>query len=109
MGITKHHSIIVTSHNVTLLNKAHDLALSIFPAQMITGVTTGTVNAYYSFMVGPDGSNEGWEESNEGNDCRDLFLKQLDSFAHSDGSNPLQYVELSYGDTGAGVERSNAY
>lgn len=107
MGTTKHHAIIVTCHNVTLINKAHELALSIFPARMVTGIATGTINGYNTFMVGPDGSNEGWEESNEGDDCRDLFLKQIDSYAYSDGSNSIQYVEMYFGDMGAGVEQTN--
>ena len=53
---------------------------------------------YHTFLVPPDGSKEGWEESHRGDRERDVVVKILRSYEYEDGSNPLHWVEVQYHD-----------
>lgn len=97
MGYTSHRAIIVTSSNRSKLHEAHDVAMDIFGSS-VCGPLPEVTNGYSSFFVGPDGSNEGWEESNAGDRLRTRFIKWLRSQYHSDGSSSLAWVEVQYGD-----------
>jgi len=58
----------------------------------VSAIATSPMNQFHSFCVFPDGSNEGWRESDFGNECRDELIKFLNS-------NPgLDWVEIQYGD-----------
>lgn len=46
----------------------------------------------------PDGSKEGWEHSDVGDKARDSYTDWLKAQAYEDGSSPLQWVEVQYGD-----------
>lgn len=97
MGYTIHHAIIVTSWDDQAILAAHDKAVEIFPDDQVTSVTDAAMNGYRSFLVGPDGSKEGWEESEEGNENREEYIEWLDSQKYDDGSSLLDWVELSFG------------
>ena len=49
-------------------------------------------------MVAPDGSKEGWAESDAGDRARDLIVQVLKSYSYKDGSSPLKWVEVMFGD-----------
>ena len=51
---------------------------------------TGIINAQYSFFIAPDGSKEGWEESNNCDDARTEFTQWLIK------SN-IDYIEVRFG------------
>jgi len=51
-----------------------------------------------SFAVFPDGSKEGWPESNEGDTKREMFRAYLNRQRWRDGSSPLDWAEVQYGD-----------
>lgn len=52
-------------------------------------------NTYTAFWM-PDGSNEGWADSDESDSWRHKFL-DLFSFAFDDGSSPYQVMCIRYG------------
>ena len=64
MGYNVEHAIVVTSWDNKLLAKAHKKANEIFPevSERVPHITNGGA----SFLVPPDGSKEGWEESDAG-------------------------------------------
>lgn len=95
MGYMRHHAIIVTGAIPEKLHAAHAAAQSIFP--VVTAIVDSETNGYGSFMVPPDGSKEGWEESDEGNTRRELFLDALSDLRYPDGY-PFEWVEIQYGD-----------
>ena len=43
-------------------------------------------------------SKEGWDESDKGDDDRNIVVKILRSYEYEDGSNPLHWVEVQYHD-----------
>jgi hypothetical protein len=109
MGYMRHHAIIVTSWNEKLANEAHKKACQIFSGskeydptavkpEIITPIVYASCNGYYTFLIGPDGSKEGWGTSDEGDDCRDAFISWMDEQRYDDGSTSLDWVEVQYGD-----------
>lgn len=96
MGYMRHHVIIITSWNQDLLKKAHLKAKEIFP--IVSEIYEGVINNYKSFFIPPDGSKEGWNESNEGDKNRQNFVEWLDAQRYSDNSTSLDWVEVQYGD-----------
>lgn len=97
MGYIRHHSIVVTSWDDVKFNKIYIKARSIF-GSLVSDIIQSNINGYKSFFIAPDGSKEGWEESNTGDIKRNTFIKNIDKFKYCDGSNSIRYCELFYGD-----------
>lgn len=76
MGYIKHDSIVVVGFDERLA-KAHDKALVQFKG-LVSNIVDGGMNGYVSFFIGPDGSKEGWEESNVFDKKRVKYKKFLD-------------------------------
>tara|TARA_R110000851_G_scaffold147756_1_gene287757 strand:- start:745 stop:1071 length:327 start_codon:yes stop_codon:yes gene_type:complete len=97
MGYIKHHGIAVTSSIDELTKEAHTQAKSIFK-ERTSEIVNSETNGYKSFFIAPDGSKEGWEESNSVNDQRETFVKWVSEQAHEDGSNSISFCEFFYGE-----------
>jgi hypothetical protein len=80
---------------------ARDAALAAFGrydlAQLVSPIIDGVVNNERSFYIAWDGSKEGWDESDRGDEARAEFVAWLRAQAYEDGSSPLDWVELQYG------------
>lgn len=105
MSYMLHHAIIVTSWDgfrmMAAAKKLNEIGLSFL------GPSAEAVNGYRTLLVPPDGSKDGWDASEIGNQRRDEFIAWLDSQRYEDGSTPMEWVEVSYGgdDRAAKVER----
>jgi hypothetical protein len=82
MGYIKHDAIVVIggslNHLLKAWRKAQELGL------ITTDIQRTAVNAYYSFMICPDGSKEGWKESDLHNEARlkwKEWLQTVSSYA----------------------------
>jgi len=64
----------------------------------VSEVVESPTNSRFSFAVFPDGSKEGWEQSNVGDAQRANLIKWLDRQRYEDGSSPFDWVEVQYGD-----------
>lgn len=109
MGHIKHHAITVTTFDEKEIQIAHRFAKSLFGDQ-VTEVIKSPINAWFSFLIGPDGSKEGWGDSEVGDKNRDQFRTFVESQNDpDDGSNSLKYIEYFYGeDEGkAAIENHN--
>lgn len=111
MGFMRHHAILVTTYDFEKVGLAYGQAVKVFqsdsvsldstkitPADMVTPILQSPVNGYYTFAIFPDGSKEGWSESEAGNAMRATFLRYLDGQRYADGSSPLKWAEVQYGD-----------
>ncbi len=100
MGYIRHHAIVVTGgdHRGDAI-RAHAKAVEIFPARQVTDVLPAAVNGYQTFLIGPDGSKEGWAESDEGNANRARFITWMREARMRD-ENPVwvDWVCVQYGD-----------
>lgn len=98
MGSISHHAIVVTgsTDNGNWVAKARRKAGAIFPR--VSAVTREQNEGFESFFIPPDGSKEGWEDSNIGDERREEFKTWLDSTRYEDNSSPLQWVEVQFHD-----------
>jgi hypothetical protein len=96
MGYMRHHAIVVTSYDEKLIELAHAAADELFP--YVSPISPPSVNRYRSFFVPPDGSKEGWEASDHGDEARAFFISALNSLRWDDGSTSIDWVEVQYGD-----------
>jgi hypothetical protein len=98
MGYMRHHAIVVTtfSSDPCRICGARNVATELGLA--CTSIVKSPTNGYLSFMVAPDGSKEGWPESEVGDSGRQSFIAWLDAQRYSDGSSPYDWVLLQYGD-----------
>lgn len=96
MGYIKHHTIIVSSLYDKFAIKAHKKAVKIFTKVLgepglVSPVIISNTNQTASFFIAPDGSKEGWETSQLGDDAREKFIAFL---LKDSGCN---FVEITFG------------
>ena len=99
MGYIKHHAIVVTTWDTDLVPKllesVHELDLEVLCSKPTY------INGFITLVICPDGSKEGWDESDRGDTARRLFKLRLQDFEYEDGSSPLEWVEVAYGNDDA--------
>lgn len=100
MGTIHHHAIVVTGYD-DHIDRAHRAAKDIFP--FVSEVSAPATNCYQSFFIPPDGSKEGWGESEEGDIRRSQFITKLREMHDC----YVDYIEVEYGELGNGVCRTN--
>ena len=68
MGYMRHDAIVVTAFDkkyiAPAIAKARELGLC------VSSMTKEVTNGYRSFLIAPDGSKEGWDTSQKGDDAR---------------------------------------
>lgn len=106
MGYIRHHTIIVISggdYTGTALEKryphlqqAHAKAVELMGSQ-VSNIIEPQVNGEASFFIGPDGSKEGWQSSEDGNQRRKEFLDWMKS---SCMAVHLDWIEVTFGGDG---------
>ena len=89
MGYIKHNAIIVTSYlENNEINQAHEEASKL--EMSVSNIVGPAINGFKSFLIGPDGSKEGWESSKEGDIQREKFKAYL-------SLTGLHWIEVRYG------------
>ena len=96
MGWIVHHAVVVTSYHKEDIDRAYERAREIF--SVVSPPLESVINGYWSFFIPPDGSKEGWAESDTGDAQRKRFAKWVRAQAYEDGSNSLDAVEVAYGE-----------
>jgi hypothetical protein len=66
------------------------------PTRLVIGPVESVTNGYRHYVLLPDGSKEGWADSDTGDDIRERFIG-LFSVRHDDGSSPQEGVHVTYG------------
>lgn len=79
MGYIRHHAMIVTSWRPESVTEAHAEAERLFADTHahVTPIGPPAVNAETSFAVLPDGSKEGWGDSDEADAAREALKAYL--------------------------------
>ncbi len=108
MGYERHDAIVVTSWNREQLAaaaaKAREIGLEVL------GPSTEVTNGFATFLVCPDGSKEGWAESNEHDTKRSALLAYMNGVRYEDGSTCLSWVAVVYsGDDGGAAITAHAW
>lgn len=100
MGYMRHHAIVVTTtdfHRDKLGKVLAKIGTDCSQVRITPVVESGS-NSCLSFCVIPDGSKEGWPESDQGDNDRTEIKALLRSYQYADASSPFDWVEVQYGD-----------
>jgi len=90
MGTQRHHAIVISGQEDHLMVAAHNMAVSLeLPT---TPIVRARYNGWSSFCVVPDGSNEGWVESNLMDESRAVLIRWLTAHRQFD------WIEVSFAD-----------
>ncbi|MCB0383830.1 MAG: hypothetical protein KDD43_00450 [Bdellovibrionales bacterium] len=93
-----HHAIVVTTFDKRTIDQLREVAIDLFDKRLVTEIIETVVNGYYTFLIGPDGSKEGWAQSDEGDEARDKFIEFIHALDYEDGSSPVDFAEVQYGE-----------
>jgi len=96
MGYMRHHAILVSTYLRGNLRRARAEAKSL--GLRYTDIVESRLNNVVTFAVVPDGSKEGWPDSDAGDTARDKFIAWLDQQRYEDGSSWFEWAEVQYGD-----------
>lgn len=109
MGVENNNAILATTwsdEKATAFQSWIDTDLSDTERELI--VRAGSwVNGKHSFAVMPDGSKEGWDESDAGDALRERIITRLGEDNYEDDSSPWEWVEVGFGEFGQKVLRGN--
>ncbi len=101
MGFINHHALVVSSWKLEAVQEAHAKAEEL--QVNVSSLVPYVVNGGASFMVAPDGSKEGWEESHRGDAARTTLIEWMM------GNEYLEWVEVAFSPDAdlAEVKRTN--
>lgn len=78
MGYIRNETMIVSGSNSEKVTRAHSAAISIFNEKkmgtLVSGMQQHITNGGAAFFISPDGSKEGWEDSNTAAEARKEFI-----------------------------------
>ncbi len=106
MGYMRHNAVIVTAAGDVMRGERDGVPAPDVEAfrqslpekwrRLVTGPVRSVMEDYVTFAFLPDGSHEGWDDSNLGDELRQRFL-DLFTFAHEDGSTPFDVLDVRFG------------
>lgn len=102
MSHVLHHAIVLTTYDEKRIRAARRHAIA--REMSVSDVVRSPFEVYYSLLIGPDGSGEGWPDSDKGDRKRDEFLAWLDAQRFEDGSSPYYWFVVRYGDEPTRIE-----
>jgi hypothetical protein len=114
MGYMRHNAVIVTAADYAMRGEYGVAAPDVeafresLPEEwrrLLVGPVQSVMNGYLSFAFLPDGSKEGWGDSDLGDEFRQRFI-DLFAFAYEDGSTPFDVlvIDARFGGDEPGAE-----
>lgn len=93
MGTFIHHALVVTCWERKAVEAAHAKAAELFPGSILTPIMGVVANSGASFAIVPDGSKEGWPQSDEMDAARSAFIEWL----RTPESRYVDWIEVEFG------------
>src|SRR4051812_41598205 len=113
----KHHAILITTRDKKLMDEVRTKAKDFFQKgmqaktgiQLIGEIMESIIGNFYTMVIFPDGSKEGYETSDEANNIRSKIIAAIEELNQKKGSQEISYAEVSYGSETepAAIENSN--
>lgn len=102
----RHHILLITVNDAKLADKIRADISELYKKNMeakdgfklISPVVPSLINNFFTFFIGPDGSKEGYDLSDDGDRIREKTIKLLELTKKALGENSVNYVEFFYGD-----------
>jgi hypothetical protein len=107
MGVENNNAVIATTWNREEVNRIKNFVAGLERMQSLFLFGDEEINGRTTVVMVPDGSREGWPNSDEGDKLRDLFVAELEKANYVDGSSPWNYVEVEFGEFEQKVLRGN--
>lgn len=104
MGTIHHHAIIASTWKEEQADEAAEFLQN---AEIQHARLRSSWNATHTFFLPPDGSKEGWPESDIGDAKRQAFIAYLEDQRYEDGVSCWDWIEVTYGELGQYIERGN--
>jgi hypothetical protein len=92
MGYIMHDAIVVTGFLRDEVHRARTEAMD--RGLLVSEPVQGTMNGYETFLIAPDGSKEGWKDSNSFDEKRNAWLQWLTT-----SGLHLTVVHVRFGDS----------
>ena len=92
MGYIKHNAMVLTSWEGGHIQQAHKAANEILGDEIVSDLVGPLANGQRSFFIAPDGSKEGWQESDDYDSKRNAFIAWL-----KEKNLYVEWVHLSIG------------
>lgn len=108
MGAENNNAVLATTWNDKAVARIKEW-IDAQPAEWrsLFAVVAAISNGKTTVVLCPDGSKEGWETSDVGDDLRRRFIAELAGDDYEDGSSPWEWVEIGYGEYGQKILRGN--
>ncbi len=113
----KHHAILITARDRKLMDelkiKTKDFFLKGMQAKtgykLIGEIIPSIIGEFYTMVIFPDGSIEGYETSEEADKIRAKIIDAIKEINQKKGSQEISYAEVSYGSgtEPAAIENTN--
>jgi len=108
MGYNRHHQIIVLGFQQGAVLAARAEAGKLFNGVApVSEILSAEINDWFTFMVGLDGSKEGWADSDRGDLARAAFIDWLRGCYARD--EYLTWVEIALPEDGPPEVEANSY
>jgi len=98
MGYEVHHAIVVSFWDIKILQATRRKAKELFKGTpvYVTPITPSANNMLRSYLVAPDGSKLGWDDSVKSAKARESFADYLKTYE----PYPPDWALIQYGDDG---------
>ena len=108
MSYTLHDAIIVTAHFLEEAEPAHAKASEL--GLQVTDIVVSDPNGWATFLIAPDGSKEGWPESDAGDSARAQWKAWAREQRKLGAKRTfLRFVHVRYEDTCCGPVIMDSY
>lgn len=107
MGVENNNAIIATTRNSEEVARIKEWVEGLESMKDLFLFGSPQINNKTTVVMVPDGSKEGWTESDAGDNLRSLFIKEIEKANYENGSNPWDFIEVGYGEFGQKVLRGN--
>lgn len=109
MGVENNECILATTWNDEVVLTIKEFVAEIKDGRIrnLFAFVPSTVNGKITIILASCGSKKGWQEDKIHEDLRTNFINLLLTFDYEDGSGPINWVEVGYGEYGQKVLRGN--
>jgi hypothetical protein len=105
MGIEQHHAVLASTWDP---KSAARLQTYVREKKLLVTTREAPINGIVTFVLHPDGSKDGWDESDKGDRVRAELIEFLRTDGrYEDGGSPWMWVEVTRGERGSEIENTN--
>ncbi len=100
-----HHCFIITCDDLAIIQIVKEEIMVLLKRhlsssnsrQLLSTVIPSIINGFYTIVIAPDGSKEGYDVSEESDRFRASLVHFINSLEKEDGSNSVRFAEVMYG------------